>query len=165
MRVTRRLPFVWQLRELLQLSRHSFLKGSRFFSVSFGGKFGMQSCTFPVESWRKTIKPHMEQIRHYEKQALLGYGFWDYLLRYFRTGSKTLYPVMYRIARREEAHSVLRRDQSWQTLKKELLVTLALPVESEKRNELCTALSWALVSKQQNQFTKDNKAVLAIERI
>lgn len=160
------IPLPWLVRESVQMSLKAHGAGAKFFAVNFGAEPLNSSPCFSWANWRTEIKPLLEKIRYFEHLGALGFGFWDYLLDFSMSDSRAIYQLMYRLARREESHNVLRQDASWTQFKSDILLSLAGTNDQliHKRNELKTALSWFLLFKRLSSHKAVPRELATIER-
>lgn len=145
-----RQPLSLLHRQAVQMCYLSRSSGQRHFALNFGGDSSSSISCFSFDEWRKQVKPLTATLKTLDQLNALGYTFFDYLLDLSRSRSISIYPLMYRIARREESHAELRRNQTWQHFKAELILTLSSRNEEQlrKRRMLSTALACFLFSKK-----------------
>lgn len=161
------VPLSWLIRDAVQLSRKVQEQNSpRGLAVNFCADNGAAVSGFSWSDWRNRIRPLLDKIRRFDRMNVLGFGFWDYLFDFSRSDSMSIYPLMYRLARREETHGVLRRDPSWHKFKSELLVALSGSSEDvrQKRQILRTALAWFLFIKRVSPGKQESYELLTVER-
>lgn len=158
------LPLSILVRDALSLTLKAKSLGNKCFAIKFAGQKNEADACFSWAQWRKQVRPLMERIRHFDNLAVLGHGFWDFLLSFAQSGSSSIYRLMYRLARREEIYAILRKDPGWQAFKSDLLLSLAGDINEEKRRILKTSLTWFLFFKTKAHLQGSPQLPAFVER-
>ncbi|MBX9567476.1 MAG: hypothetical protein K2X77_01215, partial [Candidatus Obscuribacterales bacterium] len=157
-------PIVLRLQQVFRLTNQSRLVGDKILSVKFSDAENLSSFTF--SEWRVQISMLLASIRAFDHLNALGFTFWDYLLDRARTGDYSIYELMYKIARREETHSELRKSGRWKEFKKEIFLALSSQSENQKhkRAMLIAALAWHLHQKKSQHAPSSPKELIRLGR-
>lgn len=128
-----------------------------FLPARFKGKHS--AFAFESKCWLARIMPLCNEIHELDRAANLGLRFWSFLFEFALSDSKSVYEVMYLLARKEEQNQSLKENQIWLHFKSELLKTLARQGGDRSnawldRQVLQASLAVFLVSKLESRKSK-----------
>lgn len=143
-------PLYLRMRQTFQIAETSQRDKGHILSVNFNEDNLTPASSYTFDEWRSQVRPLLDKIRTFDSLNALGFNFWNYLFDRARSNSTAIYELMYKIARREETHSELRKSTKWQEFKKEIFLALSSQSKNQlrRRQILLTALSWHLHQKQ-----------------
>ncbi|MBX9690317.1 MAG: hypothetical protein K2X27_26625 [Candidatus Obscuribacterales bacterium] len=156
------MPASLMLKEALLLASSSAELGDSSISISLHEQDSAYSCSWT--DWQNKVKTLIEKIKLFDQRDALGHGFFDYLLNFAESDSIAIYPLMYKLARKEDSHHNLKRDQHWREFKSEMLLALSERANAPSRKILKIALSSYLQLKRAHVQTENGKNLVFIER-
>ncbi len=147
-------PLSLQMSQALRHAEIAKEVGDHILSVNFTEEDSSPASSFKFDEWRGQVRTSLDKIRTFDSMNALGFNFWDYLFDRARSNSTSIYELMYKIARREETHSELRKSAKWQEFKKEIFLALSSQSKNQQRRRqiLLTALAWHLYQKQSQHY-------------
>jgi len=117
---------------------------------------------FEWDTWRTTIGPLFRKTLDLNRNSQISTGFWNYLLQYSRSEKRSFYKLLYNVARLEERQKKLITDGSWQSFKKEWLLSLEDPAQRDSKCRMLeTALNWLLLTRRDGEAPNKQDALLA----